>query len=437
MRNKEKNAFSLTTVNRSPIMTVAWKGGLKMPLYLYETRSDSDLETVLKKIGADSRSFPYFQNKTETLSVMIPGADFRAANVLKQEILSRGGDAVVHRNAIAGQTDKSDVMLLGTIAQLQSLAFKLEAMPYWGLSAIQAELSALLRSTRRLEWKLSLRRGGALDLGGRTKVMGIVNITPDSFHAASRRPDTKSAMAEAAAMVGEGADIIDIGAESSRPGSTPLEADEEIGRLIPFLVDFRKEHPYTPVSVDTYKARVAEAALDAGADIINDISSGGMDPDMFSVLASSGAPVILMHMKGTPATMQQNPQYGDIMAELVEYFTCRIEEAVGLGVEPGQIIIDPGIGFGKKTRHNLEILRHLESLTSLGRPVLIGHSRKSLIGKVLDLPDTHDRLEGTVALSAFCAWRNTAIVRVHDVTANLRAVRMIDALKETPKEEPR
>ncbi|MEA3507818.1 MAG: dihydropteroate synthase [Synergistota bacterium] len=408
-----------------------------MPLFLYEIRSDSDLEAVLEKIGADRRSFPYFKNKTETFSVMIPGVDFRAANVLKQEILSRGGDAVVHRNAIAGQTDKSDVMLLGTRLRLQSLASKLEAMPYWGLSAIQGELAALLRSTRRLEWKLSLKDGGTLDLGGRTKVMGIVNITPDSFHAASRRPDTRSAMAEAAAMVGEGADMIDIGAESSRPGAKPLEADEEIERLVPFLVDFRKEHPDTPVSVDTYKARVAEAALGAGADIINDISSGGMDADMFSVLANSGAPVVLMHMKGTPATMQQNPQYGDIIAELVEYFTCRIEEAVGLGVDPGQIIIDPGIGFGKKTRHNLEILRHLESLTVLGRPVLIGHSRKSLIGKVLDLPDTHDRLEGTVALSAFCAWRNTAIVRAHDVTANLHAIRMIDAIKETPKEEPR
>lgn len=257
-----------------------------------------------------------------------------------------------------------------------------------------------------------------------TTVMGIINVTPDSFFSGSR-VDEANLLKRVEDMVKYGAEIIDIGGESTRPGSDPVPLEEEIQRVIPAIKTIRS-HFDIPISVDTYKSEVAKQALENGANIINDISAFRMDENMVQVASYYKCPVILMHMKGTPKTMQQNPQYEDVVNEIVQFFKERIEFAEKHGIQ--EIIIDPGIGFGKTLQHNLEILRRIDEFKSLGKPVLIGASRKSMIGMILDLPP-EERLNGTLAITAYCAMHNIEIVRVHDVKENVEVVKIIEAIK--------
>lgn len=257
-----------------------------------------------------------------------------------------------------------------------------------------------------------------------TAVMGIINVTPDSFFSGSR-VDEANLLRRVEDMIKHGAEIIDIGGESTRPGSDPVPLEEEIQRVIPAIKTIRS-HFDIPISVDTYKSEVAKQALENGANIINDISAFRMDENMVHVASYYKCPVILMHMKGTPKTMQQNPQYEDVVNEIIEFFKERIKFAENHGVQ--EIIIDPGIGFGKTLQHNLEILRRIDEFKSLGKPVLIGASRKSMIGMILDLPP-EERLNGTLAITAYCAMHNIEIVRVHDVKENVEVVKIIEAIK--------
>jgi dihydropteroate synthase len=262
------------------------------------------------------------------------------------------------------------------------------------------------------------------DLASRTHLMGIVNVTPDSFSDGGMHDTPQSAVRRALELIAEGADFIDVGGESTRPGSTGVSADEEIGRVVP-VVRSLVEHTDIPVSVDTTKSEVADAALGAGAVIVNDISGFTADREMARVTASHDASAVLMHIRGTPATMQADPVYGDLMGEIVSHLRRGLELARGAGVR--QVIIDPGIGFGKTTRHNLEILRRLNELRSLGCPLLVGPSRKSFIGDVLGLP-VGERLEGTAAAAAVAVMNGARIIRVHDVGPIRRVVRMVDAI---------
>jgi len=256
--------------------------------------------------------------------------------------------------------------------------------------------------------------------GGRVLVMGALNVTPDSFSDGGAFLDPDAAADRALAMEREGADIIDIGGESSRPGAEPVPLEEELRRVLPVLERLRGRLRI-PISIDTTKAEVAEAALQAGAEIVNDISALRFDPRMGEVVAKSGAGLVLMHMRGTPKTMQQDPTYADVVAEVRDFLAQRVEHAVSLGIDRELIAIDPGIGFGKTVEHNLELLRRLPELCELGHPVLVGPSRKSFIGAVLDLP-VEERLEGTLAACAVAVVRGADIVRVHDVRAVRRAV---------------
>jgi dihydropteroate synthase len=256
--------------------------------------------------------------------------------------------------------------------------------------------------------------------------MGVLNVTPDSFYDGGVYFDPARAVGRGLELAAEGADIIDVGGESTRPGSEPIPADEELRRILPVVEALRKETKVL-ISVDTTKSEVAQTALAKGADIINDISAGRFDGRMLDVAARSGAGLILMHMKGTPRTMQLSPHYGDVLAEVKAFLRERIEAAVAAGVKRESLIIDPGIGFGKRLEHNLVLLRNIPSLTELGRPVLVGISRKSFIGHILNL-EARERLEGTVAAAVLSVAGGASLLRVHDVRAVSRAVAVAEAI---------
>ena len=256
--------------------------------------------------------------------------------------------------------------------------------------------------------------------------MGILNVTPDSFSDGGRYLDARAAVARGLEMAAEGADIIDVGGESTRPGALPVAPDEEMARVVPVVREIRKESAAL-ISVDTSKAAVARAALDAGADIINDVSALRFDPDMAGVAADSGAAVVLMHMKGTPETMQVEPRYEDLFAEVRGFLEARADAARSAGVRRDRIIVDPGIGFGKTFAHNIALIEGLGFLDDLGFPVLAGVSRKSFIGKALGA-GPGERLEGSLAAGVLCIERGTHILRVHDVRATRRAADMTDAV---------
>jgi len=264
------------------------------------------------------------------------------------------------------------------------------------------------------------------ELGRRTLIMGVLNVTYDSFSDGGLFVEAEAAVEHAERMVAEGADIIDVGGESSRPGADPVPAEVEMDRVLPVIEKLAKRIN-VPISIDTYKSSVARCALGMGACMVNDISALRSDPDMAPVVAEARVPVVLMHMKGTPKDMQLDPHYDSLISEIISFLEDRIQAAVDAGISPSQIIVDPGIGFGKTVAHNLEIIRRLREFKCLGKPIMIGTSRKSFIGKVLDLP-VGDRLEGTLATVAVAIANGADIVRVHDVKETARAARMTDAI---------
>jgi len=281
---------------------------------------------------------------------------------------------------------------------------------------------------RRFVWRV---RNREIAVGTRTLVMGILNVTPDSFSDGGRFRDLEAAVAHGKRMIADGADLIDVGGESSRPGSCPVPVEEELSRVIP-VVDRLVKEAGAVVSIDTTKARVAAEAVAAGAVVVNDISALRFDPRMADVVAHTKAGIVLMHMQGDPKTMQADPRYGDVVGEIAAFLRDRGAAAMKAGVRAEGIVYDPGIGFGKTVDHNLEILRRLPEFASLDRPILVGPSRKAFIGKVLgDLPAA-DRLEGTAAAVALAVAGGAAIVRVHDVMEMVRVARMAEAVARGP-----
>jgi len=265
------------------------------------------------------------------------------------------------------------------------------------------------------------------DLASRTHIMGILNITPDSFSDGGRYLGIEQAIKHGQKLAEDGADFIDIGGESTRPGSEPVSIAEEIQRVVPVIESLAKK-TNIPISIDTYKSEVAEAALQVGAVIVNDISAMTFDTNMVSVIANHRASIVLMHIKGMPKTMQENPTYGNVTQEVKQFLSERIVKAKESGIE--QIIVDPGIGFGKKFEHNIQLLRELNSFSSLGYPVLVGPSRKAFIGAILNLPP-NERLEGTAAAVTVSILNGVNIIRVHDVKEMKRVAMVSDALKIT------
>jgi dihydropteroate synthase len=264
-------------------------------------------------------------------------------------------------------------------------------------------------------------------------VVGILNITPDSFSDGGDFLDPEAAAEHAATMLDEGAEILDVGGESTRPGSDPVSQEVEIGRVVPVLERILSVRPEAVISVDTYRACTATAALEAGASLINDVTALRGDPRMASVIQEAACPVILMHMQGEPKTMQKEPHYEDVVGEVRDFLAERAEYAVAAGIRPENVIVDPGIGFGKNLEHNLDLLRNLDAIVDLGFHVVIGASRKSFIEKITGVQEARDRVSGTVATTVLAYERGATLFRVHDVRANREALAVAEAVLHTSR----
>lgn len=394
-------------------------------LRLIDIASNEEAAMELAAIGVDGIGIKLMAPKMTHLNIKLDGITCGQANILKQDMLSIGGDAAVSSKVVNFKVDKTDCILMGTVKQFERLAKKLRIQPF-GLKNLGVELHALLRSIKSAPPSLNTKKT-TLEFGERTYVMGILNVTPDSFSEKGAFFDRDAAFRKGMEMVEEGADIIDIGGESTRPGAEPVSLEDELKRVIP-VIERLASRVNLPLSIDTYKAEVAKKALDAGADLINDISGLRFDPTMADVAASYNAPVVIMHIKGTPLDMHVSPTYQSLIREVIEYLKESINIAEAAGVSSNNIVIDPGIGFGKTLEHNLTIMKNLEALKALGKPILIGTSRKSFIGKITGA-DVEDRTIGTAATLSIGIMKGANIVRVHDVREGVQAVKMADAIR--------
>ncbi len=379
---------------------------------------------ALAAMGAHKDSLPIFARKAQIIPLKLLEVRTPAANIIKQEMLAAGGDAVTPAGAVTCATKYVDVLLLGTCKAYNALLAKLELMPWFGMPRVAEDIKAALQPA---ELRTTLADGRVLTYE-KLCVMGILNITPDSFYAGSRVPKLQTVLERAGKMLADGAGILDIGGESTRPGSDSVDGEEERRRVLPVIEALRKEYPKAVLSVDTYRADTAEAALAAGADIINDISAMEADARMADVVQKSNAPIILMHMRGTPKNMQQNCEYKNVVEEVAVYLAQRAQLLRECGVGADKIILDPGIGFAKDVQQNLLLMRDLHTLTSFGYPVLLAASRKSTIGAVLGGVPAEERLEGTIATSLQAVYAGAQMVRVHDVLENARAIRVLEAI---------
>lgn len=388
----------------------------------------AELEAELERIQVDSSCMDIFLEKSDSFLLKITRLSTPAANVLKQTAISFGADVAVHREVITGKVDRSDAIYMGTRRQLRRTALALSGQPF-GLGELEEKVSALLDRMDSLPSTLDLP-GGKLSFD-RPLLMGVLNVTPDSFSDGGRflAPDDASRRVDE--MIDEGADIIDVGAESTRPGSDPVPASEQLRRL---SVVFDHLEPGRVLwSVDTTDPDVARAAFDKGASIVNNVS-GGADPALWQLAEEYSAAFVLMHIQGTPKIMQRAPYYDDFNAELFRFFHTKLAEIDASGFPRDHVIIDPGIGFGKRVRDNTAAIRRLGELRAFGLPILLGASRKSFLGKLLGL-EVDDRLEASIASAVMAFAGGAAILRVHDVSQTRKALDAAAAIRSVNGEK--
>jgi len=391
----------------------------------------SDLKKIMQDISVDPYGIKIMLPKAKSYLLRVNSLSSISANILKQEMLSFGGDVALARGALTGKIKQTDCLIMGNLSQLNRLRNKLIKQPF-GLSKLALDLKIALANYERRDPVIDLGKY-KLNLAARPYIMGVVNVTPDSFSGdglyktKNSKLRLKEILEYAKRLVKEGADIIDVGGESTRPKSRPVSIREELKRtssVIKLLVRNIK----VPVSIDTYKAQVAEEALMNGASIVNDIS-GLKDARMRKLIARYKAGVVIMHMQGSPHSMQNNPYYESLICDILEYLESAINKAEDAGIDPNKIIIDPGIGFGKTLAHNLEILKRLSEFKVLGKPILVGTSRKSFIGKLLN-NSPQERIFGTVASSLKAYESGASILRVHDVLALKEALIVTRAINK-------
>ena len=399
--------------------------------------TDAEIAGEMAKVNAEEAGIRHMLPKASHYLVKLEHVRRPIVHILKETFLSNGGDAVVGRDVITATVEHSDVILTGTRKQFQRALLALREQGF-GCDTLAREIEAAIGhfdgapNVPQPDACADARLGNMFGLiGVRTLVMGILNVTPDSFSDAGQYADASAAVDHAFEMATNGADIIDICCQSTKPGSEPIPAFEEVDRVVP-VVEELAANLDIPISVDTYRAEVAEAALDAGALIVNDISAATFDSDMPALLARKRCPAVLMHILGTPKDMQTDPVYGDLMGDISRALRERLQALADAGVDEKLLIIDPGIGFGKTPEHNLEIIRRLAELKSIGRPILVGTSRKSTIGKVLGGLPPEERVEGTAATIALSIAHGADIVRVHDVKEMVRVAGMTDAVVRKP-----
>ncbi|MDD5431773.1 MAG: dihydropteroate synthase [Candidatus Omnitrophica bacterium] len=383
----------------------------------------------MEDICVDPYGIKIMLPKAQPYLVKINSVSNIAANILKQEMLSLGGDTAIARGALTGKTKETGCLLMGNFSQYNNLVQKLKLQPF-GLKKISEDLAEALANYQKEKFILNLGKH-KLDLSKRTHIMGILNITPDSFSGDGLLNLSKDSIVRyAQKLADDGADVLDVGGESSRPKAKPVSAKEEISRTIPVVKELVKK-VNIPVSIDTSKPEVARAALESGASMVNDIS-GMRDSRMRKLAAKYKAGVVIMHMKGRPANMQRNPNYDCLITDIIQYLEQSVVESIRDGIEKDKIIIDPGIGFGKTIGHNLELLKNLREFKVLGFPILVGTSRKSFIGKMLDAPPK-ERVFGTVSSCVLAAANGASLVRVHDVKEVKQALRISDAVNGAAK----
>lgn len=376
----------------------------------------------MTRMGCDPAGIAIMTPKALFRTICVENVPAKAANLLKQTFLAKGAEVAVARGTADLSIDRTDVLICGTLKQYRLALSQLHQQP-WGLPDIAAAVEKSLTNDAKSLRRSYETQGRSLMIEpGRTLIMGILNLTPDSFSDGGLHNSIDSAVEHALALVADGADIIDVGAESTRPyGSVKISASEELNRLLP-TVERILNTVAVPVSVDTYKSEVAEKALSMGAHILNDIWGLQGDSEMAKVAASHNVPVVVMHNRTSVESTQ------DIMSELSEFFLRSVEIGMKAGIAEDRFIIDPGIGFGKNSLQNLEVLGRLSELRALGYPILVGTSRKRFIGEILGLP-VDERAEGTGATVVHAIINGASIVRVHDVKQMKRMADVTDALQ--------
>jgi dihydropteroate synthase len=400
---------------------------LRLNSRVIATTSIAPILDEMRWAGATEHGIGQMITKAEALAIVLENIERRQAALLKQEMLAAGGDVAVSTDVASETADQSHVVVVGTRRQFDDLINRLADEPF-GLPSVGATIDSTLEgyARRRFEIRCRDRR---LDVGPRPALAGIVNVTPDSFSDGGLYASPEAAIGHGLAMEAEGADILDVGGESTRPGSRPVSEEEELARVLP-VVRALAAKSKAIVSIDTRRARVAREALDAGAAIVNDVTGLQGDPDMPAAAAKAGAGAIVMHMLGEPQTMQDHPEYDNLMADICRHLRRGVRLALDAGLSESSIMVDPGIGFGKTLAHNLRILARLGEVRSLGLPILVGPSRKRFIGEVSGVETPSERTFGTAAACTAAVAGGALLLRVHDVTAMKQAMAVAAAVTE-------
>lgn len=389
-------------------------------------KTSAEAYDALKTVRVDPYGIEAMLPKMENVNILLEDIECKIANIIKQEMLSVGGDCAVARESVACAIPTTDAIIMGSLKQIKRFTDKISAQPF-GLKNISNDIKHILKNLMKETHVLKTNKRDMV-LGERTYIMGILNVTPDSFSDGGHFTTAGEAIEHGIQMAEDGADIIDIGGESSRPGAENISTEEELKRVIP-VVKGLTEKIRCPISIDTTKAEVAAAAIQNGAEIVNDISAMRFDNRMPEVIKATGAAVIMMHMRGTPRNMQKGDiQYHNVRGDIIHFLRERIVEASRLGIEKEKIVVDPGIGFGKSRDDNLKLLKYLYEFKILGVPIMVGTSRKSFIGHITG-GDPLARLEGTAATVAVSIMNGANILRVHDVKFMRKTALMMDAVK--------
>ncbi len=395
--------------------------------YHFRVITTQDDETRRKRLnltGCEKQGVEIILKKSRSVLIWVEGLNAPAANILKQQLLSLGADAAIHRDAIKGELHGSPVVIVSDERRLEHLPQKMAGQPF-GLEALAEQIVEALKRTKEQPSSIPLP-DGSIDLSNGPVVMGILNVTPDSFSDGGRYIEPERALERAREMVEEGAGIIDVGGESTRPGAKEVGEEEETMRVVPVIERIAGALD-VPISIDTRKAKVAEAAIEAGAKIVNDVSALRHDPEMIEVVKRTGVPVVVMHMKGIPENMQDDPYYEDAVTEIIDWLEGKTAELMEKGMEKERIIVDPGIGFGKRLEDNLNIVAEFGDFRNLGFPLMVGYSRKSFLGEITGR-DPMERVAGGLAALGRLLDSGAQIIRVHDVAETVDYIKVWKAI---------
>lgn len=386
--------------------------------------ADEEYASLMKKLEVSECGSSIMRGRFALETFVVSDISTPAANVVKQEVLSLGGEAAVPAHAVNCSKPKSGFIFSLRRDKIPAFVSRMK-IQCWKLPQVADFIDKFVASQK--PW-FSFSHPG-IDTT-RPNIMGILNVTPDSFSDGGSWTDIDAAMKHVSGMLEDGADIIDVGGESTRPGSDPVDAETEKKRVVPVISEIKRQFSKAVISIDTVKSSVADAAINAGAEIVNDVSGLTFDAEMASVCADAGKPVVIGHIKGSPKDMQENPVYGNLFGEMLDFFKKSKEMLLSKGLSESKIIIDPGIGFGKTLGHNLAIIKHLEVFFSCLDPVAVGFSRKSVIGAICGRKNPLERLAGTVALDTIALEKGAAVIRVHDVKEAKDTLEIFNALKE-------